>query len=846
MTSTGMLSPYRVLDLTDDRGHLAGMLFAQLGAEVILVEPPGGNRSRRAADPGHEVYDRGKASVVLEDPTLLDRLAAGADILIECGALPVDLDALRAANPALITASITPFGQDGPKASWAATDLIVAAASGTMSVTGDADRAPVRVSEPMTWHYAAADAVCGALIALHERHRSGLGQHVDVSAQQSFLTATQFTMMNALVGNASPHRTAGGVQLGPLRVQFVYDCADGHVTVTFLFGPMIGRYTERLWRWIQEEGRCGPELGEKNWIDFAMNVFNGVESPDALDRATEVLAAFLRTKTKAELFEAALGRNLLIAPVTTTRDVLEMEQLATRDYWDHLDGRRMVGPFLRADAAPLRRLEERPAELGADTERYGAEGVRRPAVGDGPAAFEPPDGDLRPLARLKVLDFMWALAGPGGSHALADSGATVVRVESQSRPDVLRAVNPFRGRRAIKRLVPVALPQRRQVRAVSSTSTPRPPVRWCWTWCAGPTWSPSPSRRGPWRRGGFDEGTLLAVSPRLVFFSSSLMGQSGPCATTPASAPWPQPSPASTRSPAGPIAYRPVRSPPSPTTSPRFTVAAVLSALDHRRRSGHGLRLDFAQLEGSLHLLGRALWVDELTGASASRSGNEDPVMAPHNVYPAAGEDRWLAVAVETDAQWRALAAVLERPDLAGLTAEQRRARRPELDDVVARWATHLEPGAAQDVLQAAGVPAHQVQDSAACVADPQFVHRRMFPEVPHASYGTTWVEVARSRCRAPTGRCAGVGPRSTSTSRRCWAICWATTPTASPSWSSPAPWSDSGTGRPRRARGRPVPMVERRGPPSSSAHVEAVQVHHLAERIGEARRNRASPSAEP
>ncbi|MGD9749899.1 MAG: CoA transferase [Acidimicrobiia bacterium] len=742
MTSNGMLSPYRVLDLTDDRGHLAGLLFAQLGAEVILVEPPGGNRSRRAADPGHEVYDRGKASVVLEDPALLDRLAAGADILIECGALPVDLDALRAANPALITASITPFGQDGPKASWAATDLIVAAASGTMSVTGDADRAPVRVSEPMTWHYAAADAVCGALIALHERHRSGLGQHVDVSAQQAFLTATQFTMMNALVGNASPHRTAGGVQLGPLRVQFVYDCADGHVTVTFLFGPMIGRYTERLWRWIQEEGRCGPELGEKNWIDFAMNVFNGVESPDALDRATEVLAAFLRTKTKAELFEAALGRNLLIAPVTTTRDVLEMDQLATRDYWDRVEGCRMVGPFLRADAAPLRRLEERPTALGADTERYGAEGVRRPAVGGGPAAFEPPDGDPRPLAGLKVLDFMWALAGPGGSRTLADFGATVVRVESQSRPDVLRAVNPFRGPEGDQE----GSFQWHSLNAGKyglsldlNTEAAREVVLDLVRWADVVTESFSPGAMAAW---GFDEDALLAVNPRLVFFSSSLMGQSGPLRNyagfgTMAAAiagfypvtGWPD------RIPAGPFTAF------TDYISPRFTVAAVLSALDHRRRTGQGLRLDFAQLEGSLHLLGRALWVDELTGVSASRLGNEDPVMAPHNVYPAAGEDRWLAVAVETDAQWRALASVLQRPDLAGLTAEQRRARRAELDGLVADWARSREPVAAQDALQAAGVPAHQVQDSAACVTDPQFVHRRMFPEVPHASYGTTWVE---------------------------------------------------------------------------------------------------------
>jgi len=731
-----------VLDLADDRGHLAGMLFAQLGAEVVLVEPPGGNRSRRRGDLGHEVFDRGKASVTLEDPDLLARLAADADVLIECGALPVDLAALRAANPALVTVSITPFGQNGPKAEWAATDLIVAAASGTMSVTGDADRAPVRVSEPMTWHYAATDALCGALVALHERQRSGLGQHVDVSAQQSYLTATQFTMMNALVGNPSPHRTAGGVQLGPLRVQFVYACADGHVTVTFLFGPMIGRYTERLWRWIHEEGRCGADLGDKNWIDFAMNVFNGVESPTELDRATEVLAAFLRTKSKAELFEAALGRNLLIAPLTTTRDVLDMEQLATRNYWDERDGRRMVGPFVQADNAPLRRLPDAPAPLGADTARLAAAPGRDRATAASVDPVVAPADDPRPLAGVKVLDFMWALAGPGGSRTLADFGATVVRVESQSRPDVLRAVNPFRGPEGDQEgsfqwhslnagkyglSLDLNTPEAREVVADL--------VRWADV----VTESFSPGAMAAW---GFDEATLRAINPRLVFFSSSLMGQSGPL-----------------RNYAGfgtmaaaiagfyPITGWPDRMPAGPFTaftdyiSPRFTVAAVLSALEWRRRTGQGMRLDFAQLEGSLHLLGRVLWSDELTGQAAERLGNGDPAMAPHDVYAGAGADRWLAVACETDGQWQALAGVVGRPDLAGLGTEERLARRAELDAVVAAWSATKDPTDAQAELQAVGVPAHRVQDSADCVADPQFVHRRMFPEVPHASYGTTWVE---------------------------------------------------------------------------------------------------------
>ena len=147
-----MLTPYRVLDLTDDRGHLAGFLMAQMGADVIAVEPPGGARSRHlgpwaggAPDPerslGHWAYNRGKRSIVADGHDAVAELAAGADVLFECGAIEVDLDALRAANPGLITVSLSPFGADGPKADWVGTDLTLSAASGEMSLNGYKDRA---------------------------------------------------------------------------------------------------------------------------------------------------------------------------------------------------------------------------------------------------------------------------------------------------------------------------------------------------------------------------------------------------------------------------------------------------------------------------------------------------------------------------------------------------------------------------------------------------------------------------------------------------------------------------------------------------------------------------------
>ncbi len=749
-----MLSPYRVLDLTDDRGHLAGLLFAQLGADVVLVEPPGGSRARHVgpfagdvADPERSLrawaFDRGKSSVQLTGPDdpLLGELAAGADLLIECGAFPVDLAALRARNPQLVTVSISAFGGDGPKAHWAATDLVVAAASGTMGITGDRDRAPLRISEPQTWNFAALDAFVGASIALRARHRSGVGQHVDVSAQQAFLTATQFQMMNALVGGRTPQRVAGGVELGPFHVQFVYDCADGAVTVTFLFGPMIGRYTTRMWQWIHEEGGCDADLATKNWIDFAMDVFEGRQPPSELDRATRVLQEFLRTRTKDELFRVALERNLLIAPVTTTSDVLAMEQLAARAYWDEIDGVRYPGPFVQVPGAPLHRLAAAPA-LDADRARLAVAPGRRPAAAPEGTTAPPPDDDGRPLAGLRILDFMWAMAGPAATRTLADFGATVVRVESQRRPDVLRGVNPFRAEEGDQEgaLQWHSLNAGKYGLALDLTAPEaRDVVLDLVRWADVVTEAFSAGTMDAWGL-GFDD--LRAINPRLVMLSSCLMGQSGPLRAyagfgTMAAAVagfypvtgWPD------RRPAGPFTAF------TDYVSPRFAAGALLAALDRRDRTDEAVRLDFSQLEGALLLLGTAILDDEVNGRTAGPIGNADPTMAPHGVFAVPGEDRWLAVAVETDAQWRALCGVVGREDLADLDGPARLARRDELDAVVAAWAAGVPGPEAEAGLQAVGVPAHRVQDAADCAADPQLLHRGMFREVPHDRYGTTFVE---------------------------------------------------------------------------------------------------------
>src|SRR5271154_5515562 len=206
-----MLSPYRVIDLSDERGQLCGQILADLGADVILVEPPGGSRARfrgpyykNEPRPDYSLpfwgYNRNKRSVTLdfddaEDRTSLENLIAGADFLIESSG-PGYLEEyglgyarLSALNPSLVYVSISAFGQHGPKARYAESDLSLIAAGGPLMLQGDADPPPIRIVVPQAYLHASADAAAAALIAHHERIRSGLGQHIDVSAQEAVALA---------------------------------------------------------------------------------------------------------------------------------------------------------------------------------------------------------------------------------------------------------------------------------------------------------------------------------------------------------------------------------------------------------------------------------------------------------------------------------------------------------------------------------------------------------------------------------------------------------------------------------------------------------------------------------
>lgn len=779
-----MLSAYRVLDLTDERGQLCGQLLAMLGAEVIAVEPPGGSTSRRVGPFWHDEvgpetslfhwsYNRGKRSVVVDLATEAGRerlkaLAAGADVLVDSAGpgklaeLGLGPDDLAALNPALVTASISAFGGDGPRAGWAPSDVVIAAASGQASLTGDDDRPPLRVGLAQAYHHAAADAAGAILIALYEReHHSGVGQHIDLSAQQSLSQATQSMMLARPLNASALGRVSGGVKLGGLLIQLMWPCKDGHVSVTLLFGAAIGPFTRNLMEWIHEEGFCDEATRDKDWLDYTNLLLTGQEPISEYERIKEIVGRFLLTKTKAELLEATFERRLLIVPVTTIADVADSPQYRDRAFWQDVDhgdrgSVRYPGAIAKLSATPVANLPAAPP-LGEDTAAVLAEPPRQPTVS---VAERKPQRTGRPLEGLKVLDFMWVMAGPAASRVLADYGATVVRVESARRIDTARTLQPFRddgndpeGSGLFQNMNAGKLGLALDLSMPESREIVHDLVRWADVVLE--SFSPKAMRNF-----GLTYDELRKVKPDLVMASTCLMGQSGPHAElagygTMGSAMsgffgitgWPD------RAPSGPFgAY-------TDYVAPKIMLPALLAAIEHHRRTGEGQYVDLAQTEASMQLLAPALLDYSVNGRVMERRGNDDEGFAPHGVYPAAGDDRWLAVACETDQQWRALAATLGREDLASLDGASRRARRRELDELVSAWTAERPPVEAMVELQEVGVPAYQVQNTTEMVEDPQLGHRQHFVEVPHATQGTTWVEGTRFRLSRTPGQATAGAP---------------------------------------------------------------------------------------
>ena len=346
-----MLSPYTVLDLTDEKGELASMVLGDLGADVIKVEPPSGSPSRAMGpflDDAPEMerslqyfaFNRNKRGISLDLEAEAGRktlfsLVGKADFIVE-SARPGEMagrglgfEAMRQANSRIVYVAITPFGQDGPHADFPASDLTLAAMGGPMSLQGHPDRPPVRLSLPQAWLHASVEAAVGALTAHALMLRTGQAQFVDVSAQ----TAMTWTMLQGMVAHAVQGRdfNRGGsiVQLGTINVQLVHECADGHVVV-FPIGGALAKMVE--W-WVRDGIVPEDWMTAEDWPMYHVKLLQQQPVAHTIEEVLDAVGAYVRDKTKNQLLEQGIADGVSIAPVNNMGDLTRFRHLQERGFW---------------------------------------------------------------------------------------------------------------------------------------------------------------------------------------------------------------------------------------------------------------------------------------------------------------------------------------------------------------------------------------------------------------------------------------------------------------------------------------------------------------------------------
>lgn len=703
----------------------AGKLLADAGADVIKVEPPGGEPLRRWSASGAELGDKdgplfqflntSKRSVT-GDPRgpEVTHLLASADILIDSteeGLPPAIIGTARQANPSLVLVSISLWGRTGPYANRPATEFTLQAECGGIGKRGNPERPPVQAGGAIGEWTAAIYAGVGALAAARAAGRSGQGDHVDVSMFETMaMTMNTYAWIAAeLSGDTNPERPGRNVELPSIE-----PTADGHVgfcTVArqqFLdFLVMIGRPD-----WLEDEEICGYGGRWKRRDEF---------------RAA--MHAWTTQRTTAEVIAEASARRIPVAPIGNGATVPTLEAFSGRDAFavnPSGDFTQPAVPYHLHGASP-RPFEPVPAP-GEHTGQIEAH-TPQPNRGE-PAAL--------PLAGVRVIDFTAWWAGPIASHSLALLGADVVKIESVQRADGMRFASArppsedqwwewgmvFHGANTNKRDITldlrspegVAVAERLIADAdvVIENFTPRVMDGFGLTWERLSalnsklimTRMPAFGLSGAWR-----DNTGFAQTMEQLSGMANITG-------------YPDEDPQIPRGPCDPLAGM-------------HAVFATLTALEERDRTGQGRLVEVTMVAAALNAAAEQLVEYSALGRQLPREGNRGPRAAPQGVYPAAGFERWVAVAVADDQQWKALCDLLSRADWADYdTADKRRAAADTIDAGLGEWIAPQTDADAVERLNAAGVPASVVVLPAEIGDHPQLRIRSFIEPIDHPVCG--------------------------------------------------------------------------------------------------------------
>jgi crotonobetainyl-CoA:carnitine CoA-transferase CaiB-like acyl-CoA transferase len=765
------LAGVRVLDLADESGAYCGKLLADMGADVVLIEPPGG-APMRAIGPffggvPHSDrslffwhYNANKRSVTLDLDTPSDRarlvsLTRGADVVIDTGA-PGQLATrglgyatLASENPRLTLVSIAPFGQTGPHRHHRGSDLIAQAAGGMVFVNGAPDRPPLQGLGLQAYHAAGTYGAIGALVALLVRERTGHGQWIDVSMQECVAACVEHAS-SLLHEHGRIAQRQGSLHW--TRNFRVGRCRDGEVLLSTL-----GDWTS-LVEWVKADGKAADLTGAA-WEDFG---YRREQAPHLFD----VLDEWARQYPVGRLVEGAQLRRLPFAAVVRPEALCDNPQLAARRFWVPVVHDEL-GATLHYPGAPAVfsrtpwRLRRRPPRLGehnADLLDTVARPTRQAAAANTAAT-----GD-RGLQGIRVLDFTWAVAGPVATRILADHGADVIKVERPdagdfgSRRDGLTG-NLNRGKRSIvvDLCTAAGLEVARQLVARSDVVIDNFSARVMRNW-------------------GLDYAGLCRIKPDIIAVNMSGFGHTGPWRDYVSYGP-------TLQALAGFTAL--MRYPSGPALGWGFSFAdsvagftgalAVLIALWHRRRSGEGQHVDLSQFESLVTLLGPCLLSLDSAGAAPGSSPvvnrTQERPAAPHGVYRCADREesgvmheRWCAIAVFDDDGWRGLCVVLGESgwarDARFATLAGRQAHGDELDVALATRMRHCSAEEVTAHLQAAGVAAAVVADAAdLCLRDPQLAARGYWQRVVTPEGTSVIYDGVPARLSATPGRVTAAAP---------------------------------------------------------------------------------------
>jgi crotonobetainyl-CoA:carnitine CoA-transferase CaiB-like acyl-CoA transferase len=781
MSTSTALGGVRVLDLTDVSGAYCGKLLADMGADVILVEPPGGAAMRTLGPfwkgqphPNRSLffwhYSTNKRSITLDlgsaaDRECLRRLAASADVVLETfrpGYLAdhgLDYATLAGINAELVLVSITPFGQSGPYRAYRGSDFICQAAGGMVYVNGDPAQAPLQGAGMQAYHSAAVYAAVGTLLALLARARCGRGQHVDVSIQECVVAclehASSLLRNDGRIAQRSGSRHwSGDFRAGPT--------IDGHV----LHGT-LGDWTTLL-EWVKADD-CAADLADPAWQDIAHRRAHCDHLFDRLD-------AWASKYRVDDLVAAAQLRRLPYAALRSVCELARDPQLQARHFFvpvPHDELRTTVaypGAPYRFSRSPWR-IARRPPLLGEHTAQVIAEIESRSAPAESPPASAGAGSKIRsPLEGIRVIDFTWVVAGPLATRILADHGAEVIKIErrgpavagerrggldadlNRGKQSLAIDLDRPEGRDLVRQLIATA-------DVVVDNFSPRVMANW-----------------------GFEYTQLRRLCSDLIVLSMPGFGASGPWRDHVAYGPTLQASTGYSRlmgyragAPVGwGFSY-------SDIAAGCSAALAVLLALWHRQQTGAGQFIDLAQYENLVSLLGPRLLallnpngvtVEALAAAAAPTDNHsQEQPSAPHGVFRCANlvadqqpPDRWCAIAVFGDDDWMRFCRALGNPGWARdrhfASALGRSTHATELAGHVESWTQQHSPETVMTILQSAGVAASVVANATDLCDDPHLRERRYWHRVAGDDNDELVVDGMPMRLSATPAISKGSAPR--------------------------------------------------------------------------------------